>query len=176
MTDPEFDTRFSSLGGIEPPDHVVRDTLRAVAQERARARWGRISIFAGGGLALAAAAMIAVMAPQVQHAPVLVTRGVGDVIPSLDLRVAVKQGDQVSRFAAGEHYAAGATLVFRVSTSEAMDLVLSRDGATLWSGHVETGDTDLPVAYALEAGEGAATFAVSGAGARQEIHVEAVAR
>lgn len=176
MTDPEFDSRFSSLPPIDPPDRVVVATLQAIARERARSRWGRIAVVAGGAMAMAAALLIAVNVPAVGEPRSFTHRGIGDVLPTVDLRVVVKSGEEVSRLATGASYHAGDTLLFRVSTSEAMDLTLRRNTAVIWTGHVEAGDHDLPIGYALEAGEGAATFTVEGGGVSQAVAVEAVTR
>jgi hypothetical protein len=176
MTDHDLDTRFAGIGAIEPSDALVRDTLRAIAQERARSRWGRVAVFAGGGMALAAALLLTVTVPNVHERAPMQTRGIGSVLPTVEVKSLVRQGEQVSRLRTDTRYSAGDTVLFRVFVSEEMDVTLSRNGKTLWNGHVPAGESDLPVGYQLEAGEDAATFTVEGGGVAQAVHVGAVVR
>lgn len=177
MNDQELDSRFQALPALDPPDAVVRETLRALAQERARSRWGRVAVLSGGMMAMAAALLVAVWAPAKEQPIVFEPRGTGEVLPLLEVKGAVREADgEVSRLRAGAQYRAGDTLLFRVNVSEPMELTLLREGKIIWTGRVDAGEHDLPVGYALEAGEAAAVFTVEGAGVAQELRVEAVAR
>jgi hypothetical protein len=176
MTDSEFDSRFSAFGPIEPPDHVVRDTLQAIARERARSRWGRVAVFAGGGMALAAALMLTVMAPTPQDRAPMQTRGIGTVLPTVEMKSLVRSNGEVSRLRTDTQYHAGDTVLFRVFVSEELDVSLRRNGKEIWAGHLAAGESDLPIGYQLEAGEEKATFTVEAGGVSQAIQVEAVSR
>ncbi|MDP2315407.1 MAG: hypothetical protein Q8P41_21090 [Pseudomonadota bacterium] len=204
MTDAELEELYAGLPPVEPPRELQLRVLTEVGVSGARiaeltgpggmrllpapppaalpavakpsSRW-RLSV-AVGALALAAAALLVVRtAPPEQADPdALVPRGDGEVLPALQLRVAVKQGDHTERLALGRSYGAGDTLLFRVSASAPMDLVLRREGVVLYKGRVPAGDTDLPVGYALEAGEAATHFVVEGGGTSAVVELAEVRR
>jgi hypothetical protein len=177
LTDQELDAQFAALRDVPPPEALTRDTHARVLAEIGPAPRRRVHRVALAVFAAAAALVLALLVPSAppQADPAaLVPKGAGEVVPTLDLRVAVRHGANTERFSAGSRYAAGDTLLFRVSASAPMTLRLSRNGADLWHGPVPSGDTDLPVGYTLEAGEGAATFVVEGEGARALLDVPAV--
>lgn len=187
MTDDELDRRFAALPPVEPPPEVQARVLAAVSDAGTgelaplpsrRAPPRRLWAVTVGVLGLAAAALLAVgpTVPGRAEPESLVPRGDGPVLPSLALRVAVKRGAGVERLAAGHTYEAGDTLLFRVSASRPLDLVLRREGVVLFQGSVPAGDTDLPVGYALEAGERAARFVVEGGGASAAVEIAEVQR
>jgi hypothetical protein len=175
MDDATFDARFRSLGGIDPPELLSARTLDAWKRERARSAWITRALAAAGMAAMAAMALLLVQPPDpTATGPVLVQRGVGEALPALELKVAVRTSAGTVRFAPGERYHAGDTLHFRVLAAAPMDLVLQRNEATLWSGPVPAGESDLPIAYALDAGEQAAVFVVSGGPEALRVDVPAV--
>lgn len=104
----------------------------------------------------------------------LVQRGTGDSLPALELKVAVRTGAGTVRFAPGERYHAGDTLHFRVLAAAPMTLTIRRNDSILWTGTVPAGESDLPVAYALDAGQPAAVFTVSGGPEELRVDVPAV--
>ncbi len=135
-------------------------------------RWAPV---AAGVFALAAGLLLALPTPAERGDPAqLVPRGAGERVPELGLRVAVRRGDAVERLSAGRSYRSGDTLVFRVTTQVPMDVTLRRNDTVLFRGPVPAGDTDLPVGYALEAGEGPARFVVEGGGASDAIELPGV--
>jgi hypothetical protein len=194
VTDAELDLKLQALGPVEPPRGVQARVLTAVGVSDARVaaligpeplplrmpparpRW-RWPV-AVASLAMAAAALYAVVPspPERAQPDALVPRGFGDIRPSLGLRVAVRSSGQVERLRPGQAYQPGDTLLFRVSSSVPVDIVLRRGDAVLYRGAVPAGDTDLPVGYTLEAGEAAAPFVVEGSGAEARFDMTAVPR
>jgi hypothetical protein len=184
VTDHELD---ALLGGLEvrtPSVALQRAILEqvgvedrrideVVGQPRRARRWPWAI---GGALALAAAVILALrVAPEpTADLAQLMQRGVGDPVTALSLRVAVRHGDTVERFAAGRVYHAGDTLIFRVSASETTEVTLRRGSSVLYTGRVGPGDTDLPVGYQLEAGEGPSRFTIEGGGSVEAIELPAV--
>lgn len=167
MSDDELDDRFRALGFPEPPAALSARTLTAVEAERAREvvrpapaarrpRWPLALV----GVGLAAGLLLALPSPAPVATPSeLVPRGVGEVVATLDLRVAVRTAaGTTERLAAGVGYHPGDTLLFRVSASAPMDVRLEREGVVLWSGPVPAGETDLPVGYTIDPGDTRATF------------------
>jgi hypothetical protein len=173
VTDEELDTRFAALRDVEPPAAVQRATLRAVADLRERPRRRLFLTFA---VAMAAGLALALRsgAPAVGDLARMTPRGAGESASAVDLRVAVRTSAGVSRLERDRAYAAGDTLLFRVYTSTPADVRLTRDGALLYAGAVPAGETDLPIGYTLEAGEGAAVFRLSAADAATELRIPAV--
>lgn len=190
MTDAELDARFAALAEVPPPPALAVRTLARVQAERDRERLVADPPAPGGWFARVRArrwALVAALlgvvafnlarfeAPEVARPDALVPRGSAEVPPTLDLRAAVRRGASVERFAVGARYAAGDTLLFRVTTPTATTVRLSRAGVLLWSGPVPAGESDLPVGYTLEAGEVAASFVVEAdTGAHAVLAVEAV--
>lgn len=176
MTDDEFDARFSALGGIEPSPRVVDKTIRAWQAERRRSG-SRTRILAAVGMAaMAALSLLVISDPAERGDPALmVERGSGDMLPSVVIKAAVRYGSgSVERFAVNQRYAAGDTLMFRVQCSAPATVTLRREGVVLWSGQVPAGESDLPVSYAFEPGEGPARFTVEGGAEPQTVYVPAV--
>ncbi len=134
---------------------------------RARAIPRRLAM-ALASVALAAAALLTLRTapPAVGDPAALVARGNAERAPSLEVRVAVSRASGVERLRAGQAYSAGDTLVFRLSSSTACEVTLRREGELVFQGPVPAGDTDLPVGYTLEAGQGPARFVLEGAGVR----------
>jgi len=191
VTDAELDLQLRALGPIDPPRAVQARVLAAVGVPEARvvallgpepvplrARSPRRWQVAVATFALAAAALYAVLpSPPERAAPdSLVPRGVGELQPSLGLRVAVRSGVQVERFRPGSTYKAGDTLLFRVSSSVPATITLRRGAVELYRGTVPAGDTDLPVGYTLEAGEAAMPFVVEGAGVEARFDMPEIPR
>ena len=116
------------------------------------------------------------MAPTPDVRSPMQTRGVGTVLPTVEVKSLVRSGGEVSRLRTDTRYHAGDTVLFRVFVSEEMDVTLRRNGSPIWSGHLAAGESDLPVGYQLEAGEGQATFTVEGGGVSQAVQMEAVAQ
>lgn len=189
MTDEELDLQLASLPGIEPPRAVQLAVLGEVgvapariaalvppdARARASRRWWPAAAI--GGFALAASLLFAfVGAPPDRADPAqLVPRGSGETIPQLGLRAAVRRGDRTERLEVGRTYAAGDTLMFRVSASTTTDVTFSRDGEVLYRATLGPGETDLPIGYTLEPGQGPARFVLEGGGARATVEIPAVA-
>jgi hypothetical protein len=157
---------------VVPLPTVLPTTAPTPTLARARRRWA----LAGALLALAAGGTLAMRAlPEPASDPAsLVPRGDGDVLPRLGLRVAVRRGTVVERLTAGRAYAPGDTLLFRVSAPTPLTLTLRRDDEVIFRGPVPAGDTDLPVGYALEAGQGAARFTIEGGGATASVSLPGV--
>ena len=191
MTDQELDTRFAGLADVPPPDALRVRTLALVAAERAQERtldaerppsgwfsrvrerrWTLLAV----ALGLVVINLSVFQPPSVAPPQDLQPKGAGDVVPHLDLRAAVKHGESVERLASGARYAAGDTVLFRVTTSIAATATLTRNGVPVWTGPIAAGESDLPVGYTLESGESAAHFEVrTEAGAIAGLSVEAVA-
>ncbi len=175
-SDDELDARFRELGPIDPPARVeqaVLTTYRAERQRGARrTRWWAV----GGMAAMAALSLLVIAEPPARGDPAaMVERGAGEVRPTVELKVAVRLGaGTTERFAADRRYNAGDTLMFRVRTSAATTLTLTRAGVVVWSGPVPAGESDLPVGYQLEAGEGPAIFALTGGAEVLRLPVPAV--
>lgn len=177
MNDTELDLQLRELGGIEPPELVVRRTVAAYQAERRRSAV-RTRVFAVAGMGLMAAMSLFVVSgpPEKGDPATLVERGSGEVLPSVDVKVAVRRaGGTVERFATNQRYAAGDTLMFRVTASTPTSLRLLREGALLWSGPVPAGESDLPLGYTLEAGEAPARFVVEGGAESVTVYLPAVA-
>jgi hypothetical protein len=175
--DEAIDARFSSLGGVEPPPALAAGVLDAWRAERARdAR--RVRLFAGAGM-IAMSALVLLVArdtPIIGVPEHLVERGVGEVLPAVELAVVVESASgESARLVPDQRYAAGCTLHFRVTSSAPTALRLSRDGVELWSGSVPAGSADLPVGYRLEQGEAAARFVLSGGAQTLTLYLPAVA-
>jgi hypothetical protein len=171
VTDVDFDAQFADLGGLQPPPTLSDRTLRAVARQRASGGW-RVRLIAVVGMAAMAALSLVVVAPPEHGASSsLVERGAGgEPGVAVDLRVAVRRADgELSRFAAGERYAAGDTLMFRIDTPSALDVQLHRNGFLVWSGRAPGGAFDVPSGYTLESGEAEAVFTL--AGGRQVVRI-----
>lgn len=176
MTDPEFDARFRELGPIEPPEALVRRTVAQYQRERAQGAW-RTRVIAGVGMAaMAALTLLVVEEPPARGDPAqLVERGAGDVLPVVELKVAVRTpAGVVERFAVNQRYDAGDTLMFRVHASAPVTLTLRRDGVPFWSGPVPAGESDLPVGYQLEAGQGPALLELVGGAQTLKLALPAV--
>jgi hypothetical protein len=202
VTDAELDRSLAALGPIAPPVAVQASVLAAVgvsparmaqalaqpepprvvplpaplplAPRRPRARWPMLA----AGMALAAGILFFTLPapPTVGEPTAMVARGDGEIVPSLELRVAVRRGASVERLTMGQAYQAGDTLLFRVSAGAPMTLTLRRNDQVLFQGDVPAGDTDLRVGYTLEAGEPAARFVVEGGGARSTVELPGVPR
>jgi len=190
VTDAELDARFASLPAQPPSAELCVRTLALVAAERETERLAaaiapraaersrtRRWVATLTGLGAVAAALAAWPgAPEVADPAELVPKG-APAAPAVDLRAAVRRGGSVERYTPGARYAAGDTVYFRVHTSSPTTARLTRDGVEIWAGPLAGGEVDLPVGYALEPGEAAATFAIDTAdGARAELRIEAVAR
>ena len=156
---------------MRPPRTLTPVRTPARTPRARRSSWLR------AGSVLAASALLAFRsAPAPVGDPAdLVPRGVGaSPAATLEVRVAVKHDGRVDRLTDGRAYAAGDTLLFRVSAPEPVELTLRREQDLLWHGSVPAGESDLPVGYALEAGEGPARFVVEGGGASATISIPAV--
>lgn len=150
---------------------------RQALPPRSKAPTARLWAAFGLAAALAASAALAVRSgtDRVADPSQLVARGAGEVTQSLSLRVAVRRGATTERLAVGSAYSAGDTLIFRVSSSVAGPIVLRRDDEILYRGSIPAGDSDLPVGYTLEAGQGAARFVVEGGDVRDLVEIPRVA-
>lgn len=177
MNDDAFDAQFADLGAVEPAPELSARTLQAWRRERHVGAWRTRGIAIAGMLAMAALALVAVDSPEPSGtAESMIERGAGPSAPNVVLKVAVRSaGGEVSRFAANQRYAAGNTLMFRVSTPAAATLTLRRNGTLVWSGAVAAGETDLPMGYTLEAAETAAHFTIEGGAETLDVYVPAVA-
>lgn len=189
MTDLQLDEMLRGLDTHEPPKDVQRAVLAevGVAPERVAELLGepirlrrprRILWGVGAGLALAAGLLLALQSgpASVGDPEQLVARGAGGPgVTPFTVRVAVRRGETTERFAVGQVYHAGDTLIFRVTTMEATEVTLRRGSTTLYTGTVGPGDTDLPVAYQLESGEAAARFSVQAGDQVESIEIPAVA-
>lgn len=176
MTDAELDARFADLGPLAPPEAVSARTLAAVRAERSRAAWRVRAGAALGMAAMAALSLLVVTPPEAGRPDTMVERGSGEAGVVVDLRVAVRRPTgEVSRFTPGERYAAGDTLMFRLQSTNAVDLKLLRNGVLLWAGRAPAGAFDLPVGYTLEPGEPAAVFSLEGGSEPVRFPVRAVA-
>lgn len=163
MTDEAFDRQFAALGGIEPSPLVQARTLAAWESTRRRDAWTIRGIAAAGMLAMAAATLLVVDVPDDSGVhPGMVQRGSGEADVRVELTTFVKRGNSVERFAVGESYHVGDTLLFRVVAPRGMKLTLFRGESLVWSGQVPKGASELPVGYALEMGEPAAVFRIEG--------------
>lgn len=169
----DIQARILAEAGVSPSRiaemvHLAPPVVVDLAQRPTIAR--RVWPLALGAVALAAGLLLAISAPPERADPAtLVPRGAGETVPTLGLRVAVNRNGAMERLAAGRAYHAGDTLVFRVTTSAPVEITVRRDDAVLFRGSVPAGDTDLPIGYALEAGEGPARFVVEGGGASDAI-------
>lgn len=154
--------RADAAGGAPPPVAVPAPPVPPPANRPWR--W----LVALG--AAAAVALLAVPAPDpAVDTSQLVERGVGDRLPSVDLKVAVDQGGQVGRLSRDASYGAGDTLYFRAAVDDQATVTLVRvdaAGATVvHQQRVSPGEADLalgsgPLGWRLEPGEGDAIFAV----------------
>jgi hypothetical protein len=99
----------------------------------------------------------------------LVERGFGDSLPQVSLKIAVGQGDGVSRLNQLATYAPGDTLYFRASLDRSAWTVLVRvdeDGTqVLYAGDRAAGEADLPhqngtLAWRIESDESDAIYAL----------------
>ena len=162
----------SPLPAAEDGRQAKRPSAEIVAFPRARRIWAAVGTVA----ALAAGALLLVgwEPERVGDPSALVARGVGEVTPTVALRVAVERGGRTERLSTGTTYSAGDTLIFRVSSSVAGPIELRRDDVVLYRGTVSAGDTDLRVGYTLEAGEAAARFVLEAGGARDVVEIPAV--
>ena len=176
MTDDSFDARFRDLAATEPPPALVERTLNAYRSARQRDAWRVRGFAAAGMMAMAALSLVVVSGPPHVGDPTkMVERGSGELARSLDVRVAVRRiGGSVERFATNQRYAAGDTLMFRVSVDQPCTVTLRREGVVLWTGPV-SGEMDLPVGYTLEAGEPAARFGLDAGGEPTTVYLPAVA-
>lgn len=175
MTDPELDARFDYMREMEPPPALQERTLALLRQERAREQRGRWALPAAGGLALAASALLLLRGPTATTAEPgqLVARGSSEISAQIGLKVAVRRAGGVERFQSGARYQPGDTLQFRVFSQDPGQVTLRRNGVVLYQGAVQAGETDLPVGYTLEAGEGASTFLVEVDGVFEQVEVPA---
>lgn len=173
MNDDELDRRFRALREVEPPEALARRTLARVEAERAAESRSTAANTRFPAWAWAAAAALVVGLgiaglaphPEVGDPAMMVPKGVdpGPTRTALRLDAAIRQGDTVRRFAAGDGYAAGDTLLFRVTVDRPASLSLLRDGAVLWTGDVPAGSTELPVGWTIEAGAPLGRFEVRAA-------------
>ena len=159
-----FDQQFADLSVIDPPELLEARTLSTWRAERARSAFRTRALSLAGMAAIAAMAVLAAREPPVVGSPAsMVERGTGVQLPSVNLKVSVRAIDgSVERFATNRRYAAGDTLMFRVTAQSVATLVLRREAQVLWSGNLPAGEHDLPIAYALEAGQGPARFVLEG--------------
>lgn len=182
MTDAELDARFAALRDVEPPAALADATLaewRRLRDEEAkvvplrRPRWPWIA----GALALAAGLLFAVRAtsPEVGDPAALVPRGTAEVAPRVELDAVVRTATGFVRHDPARAWSAGDTLRFRVHASAPLEVTLRRDQAVLWRGTVPAGDTELPVGWAFEPGEGPSVFRLDAGDATAELRVAGVA-
>jgi hypothetical protein len=176
MNDAELDALFRELPPPSVPaglDEKVLQGYRRIRREEQFRRWS------APAFALAAAGIAAVyLAPAplpVGDPSQMVARGVGERAAVLRLEMAVQQGGASERLVPGKAYPAGSTLIFKVSADEAGHWVLRRNGVVLGEGELQAGDTQLPVGYAMEAGEGPAVYEVRTEHAATEVQIPAVA-
>lgn len=179
MTDHDFDQQFASLGGVEPPERLQQRTLAAYRAERARdGRRNRV-VAAVGMLTMAALTLLVVQEePTVGDPATMVERGAGEAAAAVSVKVAVTRAgrpDAAERFASTQRYSVGDTLHFRVSASKPLTLTLRHDHATLWTGPVPEGESDLPVGYALEPSAGPSRLVFEGGAEAVVVELPAVA-
>ncbi|MEC7949223.1 MAG: hypothetical protein VX265_16760, partial [Myxococcota bacterium] len=127
-------------------------------------------------MAMAAGALV-FLAPSADPVPApadrLIERGVGERLPDVSLKVAVKNRDETRRHDPTRAVGEGDQLYFRVRVDQAAELKLVRvdgDGAAvIHATGSAAGESDLriegmPVAWSVEAGEEDAVFAVLASG------------
>lgn len=173
----EIDALAESLPMLTVPDALSERTLAAVTAELApppRVSRGRRLAWAGG-LALAAAAVLAVMPSSQTPAPPerLVARGAVESPPSLSLKVAVDSGEGLVRHRRDRAYPVGTAVRFRVDLDRPAHVGLVRltshgaEEVARW--HLQHGgDLTLdgaPLLWTLEEGEHDAIFVVVAANA-----------
>lgn len=173
MNDDELDRRFRALREVEPPEALVRRTLARVEAERAAASRSpaarrRIPAWTWAAAAVLAVGLgIAGLAPRPKAGDpaTMVPKGLepGPTLTALRLDAAIRRGDRVQRFAVGDGYAVGDTLLFRVTVDRPTSISLLRDHTVLWAGDVPAGATELPVGWTIEAGAPLGRFEVRAA-------------
>ncbi len=152
MTDVELDQRFAVLRGVEPPPALVAATLRSWEDHRRVELRNRRLLWALPPLALAATLLLTI-SPTPPPAPTLVARGVSDTHLALDLRVVVREGQEVRRYPAGTPLAPGAVLSFRVTLSSPAVLQIEHGGAVFFERALAAGSHDLEAGWVVETGD-----------------------
>ena len=149
---------------IEPPARLKPPRVTAPL------RWLR-PMAVCTGLALAALGLFAIRAPPQGDPLLLVPRGLagpGEPLAApLEVAVAVKSASGTARLDANVAYAVGDTLVFQVTLPFPATVELRRavagdpdNSALLWTGPLAAGPQTLPVGYAFDAEDAAATFTI----------------
>lgn len=202
----DLDGLARSLPTLSVPDALVARTRAAMAAELEAAgpasapgvaparteaevvplRPRRVGWSLGAVVALAAAGLVVVLVPRTP-APApperLVERGVGDRLPDVALKVAVRDGGATRRHDPGVPVAVGTQLYFRAGVDQDAELALvrvdARGAVIVHSQGAAAGEADLtlddaPLAWAVEPGEGDAVFALlAGGGPMDRAGVEA---
>lgn len=188
MTDAELDARFAALGPIEPPAHVVDATLasyhglraaeRHVTERRVVPLRRRALPWIGAALAIAAGLLLTLRAPTEHHGDPsdFVPRGSAERALAMDVSVVVGTSRGFERLDPARVWTAGDTVRFRVHVDAPTEVVLSREGVELWRGDLAAGDTEIPVSWALEPGEGPSTFRVEAGDVVEVIELAGVTR
>jgi hypothetical protein len=179
----EIDALAASLPELVVPKALSRRTLEMVQAEMktgaapislappARRSRRRPMLWLAGGLSMAAAAMLAVQPGEPEPAPVdrLVARGSATALPTVSLKVAISDGQELQRHRSDQTYPAGTRVQFRVGLDQAADVALVRVGSDsvdiVTRTSLEHGDHDLqigtsPLAWEVETGEGNAHFVI----------------
>jgi len=179
----EIDELAVSLPELVVPQDLSRRTLKMVQAEMktgaapislappVRRSRRKPMLWLAGGLSMAAAAMLAVLPGDPAPAPAerLVARGSATSLPTVSLKVAINDGQQLQRHRSDQSYPAGTRVQFRVGLDQAAEVALVRVGSDsvdiVTRASLDHGDHDLqigrsPLAWEVEAGEGNAHFVV----------------
>ncbi len=164
----------SSLATASLPPGLAERTLSQVDEEWGiRPRRAPRRIWAGVGLALAASALMWIQAPGLEepkNTDHMVAKGLEATAPSLSLKMAVKQGETISRHAVGTQYSKGDTLFFRAHLSDPgwVYLVHAADSVEvvatqfMEAGQSDLGESHSVHAWSLDASDSQGFFALVG--------------
>jgi hypothetical protein len=178
----DIDTLAASLPELTVPAELSQRTLGLVLAEMDRPAPAaaparpvspmrrRLLVFAGG-LSIAAAALLVIWPDGPSPAPPerLVARGNQTALPTVSLKVAIDDGQALSRHRRDQAYPAGTRVQFRVGLDQPAEVALLRVDdhgvQEVTRASLHTGDHDLqlgsaPLAWQVEPGEQDAHFVV----------------
>ncbi len=182
----DLDVLLADLAPIEVPADLSAQTWASITQEmdakapseagtqRKPLRW------VGFAMAMAAVSLVWIRMPS-NPTPAdperLVEKGIGNSVPHVSLKVAVRQGNETKRLHTRASHAPGDVLYFRGGLDRAAHVTLVRVTASgsdlLYSGNRPAGEADLPheggaLAWQIEAGESDAIYALLAASEPQD--------
>ncbi len=149
-----FDAMVAALPPLPVPPDLAEQTLQRVMDE-ALPRGSRLvwALYPFTALALAALGLMMVLPPAPPTPGELVQRGSGDRLPELALKIAVLDGDRVTRLRRGEQVRSGSRLSFRAFVDRTSRLTLLRTdaaGTTLVHAQdTDAGEVDLSAGRGL---------------------------